>query len=68
MRLSEARRRCLEWYREAEHDPERIIPSDARWNMRQVNDLLEMGMLTVGPGGWHVPSEAGRRALDEAEQ
>lgn len=67
MKLSEAQRRCLTWYLDAENDPRRVVPAKCGWNMRQVNRLLEIGMLHVGPGGWHVPSPAGRPALARKE-
>lgn len=36
--------------------------------MRQANRALELGLLLVGPSGWHVLSPAGRLALSESEE
>lgn len=63
-KLTEAQFLCLCWYRDHEHTfPRAIIPADTKWNMRQVNRLLYMGMLRVGLGGWHIPSDLGRSAI-----
>jgi hypothetical protein len=61
-KLTDAQLRCLTWYEE-NRATNAVIPGDAKWNMRQVERLLDLDMLEVGPGGWHVPSEAGRAAL-----
>lgn len=64
-RLTPAMRACLEYYRDNENNPNRLQLPPYTWNGRQVNRALDLDYLVVGPGGWHILSEAGRRALIE---
>lgn len=58
---------CLTYYRDNEQNPDRVIRGNSGWTTRQLNTALDRDWLKVGPGGWHVPTDAGRAALAAAE-
>lgn len=66
MKLSKAMSACLRYYGDNEHNPDRRAYPPYEFNMRQVNRALELDFLKVGPGGWHILSDAGRSALGGA--
>lgn len=61
---SKAMRACLEYYRDNEHNPNRLQLPPYHFTMRQVNRALDLDYLKVGPGGWHILADAGRAALE----
>lgn len=63
MKLTEAMRACLQYYGDNEANPARVQRPPYRWTMRQTNKALDRDWLMVGPGGWHVLTEAGRALL-----
>lgn len=63
--ISKSMRACLTYYRDNEHNPERVQRPPYTWNRRQLNKALDLGLLRVGPGGWHILSERGRDQLEE---
>ena len=65
MKLTKAMHACLTYYGDNEHNQDRRAYPPYDFNMRQVNRALDLDYLKVGPGGWHVLSEAGRAALKE---
>lgn len=67
-KLTKAQVRCLNWYEQHQHLAPRDRPHtrSTGWDTRQLNRLLDLEMLHVGPGGWHVPTDAGREALRRA--
>lgn len=65
MKLTKAMRSCLEYYRDNEHNPDRFQRPPYTWDRRQMNAALDRAWLCVGPGGWHVLSDAGRAAISD---
>lgn len=65
-KLTKARRDCLTYYRDNEHNPDRHQRPPYTWTTRQTNAALDFDWLCVGPGGWHILTEAGRSALAKA--
>lgn len=62
-KLTKPLRLCLEYYRDNEHNPNRVSYEPCGWTIRSADAALDNGWLTVGPGGWHVLTDAGRAAL-----
>ena len=58
---------CLTYYHENRDNPNRVQLPPYDFTMREVNYALDRGWLCVGPGGWHVTSEAGHAALKSEE-
>ncbi len=67
MKLTKAMRDCLDYYGRNEKNPVRVQLPPYTWTRRQLNRALDLGFLRVGPGGWHILSESGRRALAEED-
>lgn len=65
MKLTDAMRACLEYYRDNERNPNRVQRPPYKFTTRQVNRALDLDYLRVGPHGWHVLSDAGLAALQE---
>ncbi|TWB61632.1 hypothetical protein FBZ98_101977 [Rhizobium sp. ERR 922] len=65
VKLTKAMRACLVYYRDNEFNPDRHAYPPYDFNIRQVNRALDLDYLKVGPGGWHILSDAGRAALNE---
>lgn len=66
LNLTDAQRQCLQWYADNQDVPSpegRRVPSDHKWNTRQLNWALDHQLLHVGPNGWHVPTGVGHLAL-----
>lgn len=68
MKLTKAMRAYLAYYRDNEKNQDRRAYPPYEFNMRQVNRALDLDYLKVGPSGWHIPTDAGRRALDEVQE
>ncbi len=66
--MTKAMRACLEYYRDNERNPNRLVRPPYLFNMRQVNRALGLDYLRVGPGGWHILSDVGRRALEREDR
>ena len=66
MKLTKPMRLCLSYYGENEHNPVRIDRKGG-WTMKQADRALDNGWLTVGPGGWHILTPAGRAALESQQ-
>lgn len=63
MTITKAMAACLKYYGDNEHNPDRRAYPPYEFNMRQVNSALDKDFLKVGPGGWHILSDAGRTVL-----
>jgi hypothetical protein len=61
-----AMRDCLTYYCDNEHNQDRLQLPPYTWTRRQMNDALRRDWLRVGPGGWHILSDAGHEALAKA--
>ena len=66
VKLTKAMRLCLSYYGENEHNPVREDRKGG-WSMLQADRALDRGWLTVGPGGWHILTDAGRAALTRSQ-
>ncbi|HEV2507356.1 MAG TPA: hypothetical protein VGV39_30065 [Mesorhizobium sp.] len=67
-KLSKSMCDCLTYYRDNEHNPDRLQKPPYTWDRRQMNGALERDWLCVGPGGWHILTEAGRAALASTKE
>ncbi len=65
MKLTPAMIACLSYYRDNERNPDRCQRPPYAWTMRQANKALDRDWLMVGPGGWHILTDLGRRTLSE---
>ena len=63
--LTEAQIACLFWHQGKRHvdGQGRVTRGDEGWGEREFQALLHIDFLEVGPGGWHVPSEAALLAM-----
>lgn len=66
-RLTKPMRLCLTYYGENETNPNRVIKIGG-WTIRQTDIALDNDWLKVGPGGWHILTDAGRAALASQEK
>lgn len=63
-KITKAMRDCLVWYRQKEHDRDRLHKPPYTWTMRQVNIALERDWLCVRPNEWHILTDTGRLLLE----
>lgn len=63
IKLTERRRKLLQYYELHRDDPNRIVPEDVPISSSMINWLLDQSLICVGPKGWHIASDLGRAAL-----